>query len=178
MQRTRIEIEKALEHFTHPQKEYVHDIIDFSTDQLHKKTDFFLFKCAGSIDENTSDYKKDMFIDIIEQVFIKDTEDNVDILSSGENFFIELRLRKDEDLTGSALVARLDEDDSALSDKTLKGNSDAIQRLDCLDLDLTTGTFHRINVLTEGIDSNGSANGNGIALINIVYLYVIESIDQ
>lgn len=177
MEKLRTQLKKICKYFNTEQERYIYELMAYSTDRLSKKTKFFLFKCINSINYNTPDYKKELFIELLEQIFIKDTEDNVDILSSGENFFIEVRLRKDEDLTGSIILAREDETNDALSDQTLKGNDEPIQRVDCLDLDLTPNTFYKIKILAEGINQQGSANGDGLALINFVYLFVTQSID-
>jgi len=178
MQRILIEIDRILEFFSDAEQAYIKNIIDFSTDEIPKKTSFFIFKCARSIDGNTSQDKLTLFIKILEQIFIKDTTDNVDIVHSGEDFFVELRLRRGEDLTGSMILARNGANGNALSSVTLKGTEASVQRIDLLDLDLPVNTFHRINILAEEPDANESASGDSNALVNIVYLFVEDNIDQ
>jgi len=177
MQRIRIEIDKIINHFTPSEQRYIHDIVNYSEDSLSKKSYFFLFKCMKSIDDSTPQNKKTLFIEMLEQILLKDTQDNIDVISSGENFFIEIRLRKEENLSGSIILAR-DEDNVALSSNGLFGSEDTIQRIDLFDLDLASGTFHKIRVLAESPNADGVASGDGISLINIVYLYVLETIDQ
>lgn len=176
-QRVLIEINKTLQYFTEAQKIYIKDIIDFSTDSISKPALYFLFKCAKSINSNTSEIKKNYFIEIIEQIFIKDTQDNIEIINSGENLFIEIYLRKDEDLSGSIILARLDENGLALSDQTNLGSELKIQRIMCMDLSLEVETFHRINILSEEPTLEGTASGNSNSLLNVIYLYVEKDID-
>lgn len=178
MQNVRVEINKVLQYFSKQEQDYIQDIVQYSEDSISKKTYYFLFKCIRSIDGNTTQAKKDLFIEMLEQIFIKDTEDNVDIIHSGENYYIEIRLRKDEDFSGANLIARLDADSSPLSSQSLKGTDASIQRVDLIDLDLSSETFHKVNVLLETQKANGLASGDSISLINVVYLFILEDIDQ
>ena len=179
IQRVLIEIDMVLQYFTDTQTLYIKDIIDYSTDPMPKPVSYFLFKCVRSIDETTTEAKKEIFIQLLEQIFVKDTLDNVETIHAGENLLIEVFLKKDEDFTGSIILARDDSDNMALSSVTLAGTDERIQQIMCLDLELTPLTFHRINVLAESIGADGvSASGDSNALLNIVYLYVEKDIDN
>lgn len=176
MYKLKVEIDRVLQFFTADQKKYVNDIIDYSVNKISKKTFFFLWKCLKSIDESATEDKKELLVEILEQLFVRDVEGNVEVIHTGENLLIEIRLRKNEDLSGSIIVVR-DTNHIAISGTSLKGSDSPIQEINCNDLQLNQLTFHRLNVLSEKPDDDEQASGDSNCLLNIVYLYMEKNID-
>lgn len=171
------QLELILPNFTEVEQNYIRDMVDFSSLSLNEEDRYILLKIIRSIDSNTAQVKKDYIIDIFEKVFVRTTPPNFYIVNEGEDFNLTIRLRQDDDFTGTILLIRNAEDGTSLSDITQAGTSDSEQVVSIEDISLASGNFYKLWILTESPNGQSEASGNGLNLIDTIYIYVDEDID-
>lgn len=169
-----------LSEFSDSENRHIRQLLDQGDfNKLTDEDEYIFLKMWKAVDATTSQYQKDLLIDILERITIKDELPNFHLAYEGENIEIEIELDPDEDdFTGSFLLARNDEDKAALSDETQAGNANEIQTVRIIDIGLGGEDFYKIIIVTEGDDGAGSASGDVYALINEIFLYLEADIDS
>ena len=172
-------IYNKFQYFTQDEKSYLQKILgSHQCCTVNDRQEFILLKIWKAVDQNTTQFQKDLLIDLVERLYIEHDVPVLHIAARGENVRIDITLDDDDDFTSSILLARNAEDKAALSDETLAGTSDPIQTVTLLDLDLPAEDFAKVLILTETPDGSGNASGNVHALINEVFMYVSAEIDS
>jgi len=171
------QLELILPNFTEAEQSYIRDMVDFNAHDLSPEDEYILLKIIQSIDETSSQAKKDYLIDIFEKIYVRQSPPNFYIVNEGEDFNLTIRLRKTDDFTGTILLIRNAENGNALTDVDQAGTSDSEQTVTITDIDLSAGDFYKLWVLTESPNGQSEASGNGLNLIDTIYMYVGEDID-
>lgn len=171
---------EKLSEFTDAENRHIRQLLDQGDfNKLTDEDEYIFLKMWKAVDATTSQYQKDLLIDILERITIKDELPNFHLAYEGENIEIEIELDPDEDdFTGSFLLARNDEDKAALSALDQAGTAEQIQTVRIVDISLAGGDFYKIIVVTEGDDGGGQAGGDVFALINEIFLYLEPDIDS
>lgn len=158
-------------------RDYIQDIIK-NTANLNRTELYILLKIVRNLDENTDAYTKETFIDLIEDLYIKEQNPPLHMADRGENVGIDIKLRANDNFTNSFIVARKADDKTALSSLTLAGTDATIQRVTLEDIDLPTGSFSKILILSEkGADDGAGgqeASGDVETVISKMYLFIDE----
>jgi len=172
-------IYSKLKHFTQDEKTYLLQLINsHNCANINDREEFILLKIWRSVDEVTNQLQKDMLIDLIERLYVENEVPALHIAHRGENIIVDIKLNENDDFTNTILLARENENKTALSADDVSGTLEPVQSIIIVDIDLNETTFYKILLLLEAPDGNGKASGNVEALINEVYLYVADDIDS
>lgn len=148
--------------------------------RLPDKSKLALYHMIKSIDANSSDFKKRMIEEILEQLGIEESVPCLFIVSQGANFFIRLKLQEGDDFSGHKLLARkapVDTDGQALTSTTLDGDSyanDPEQEVKFVNYDQPKGDFIRADILLETADQSNEASGDATDYLGSAYMYCKE----
>ena len=170
------QLHKKLPLFSADDRGYIKDIIT-NTGNFNRTELYILLKIVRHLNEDTLDSTKESFIDLIEDLYLKEENPPLHMADKGENINIDIKLRANDNFTNSFLVARKATDKTALSTLTLEGSDAAIQRIVLTDIDFPVKTFIKVFVLAEkgeNVEGTDQASGNVESVISKMYLYIDE----
>lgn len=171
------QLQDILPNFSETEQDYILNLVDFGSLDLSPEDKYILLKIIRTIDENSSQTKKDYIIDIFEKIFVRDNPPNFYIINAGEDFTLTIRKTKSQDFTGSELLIRNAADGSALSPLDNDGDNTTEQTITITDLSLASDDFYKLNVVTEAPNGQGDASGDVLNLLDQIYMYVGEDVD-
>lgn len=170
------QLQKKLQHFESEDAEYIEALSTYSLNVNRYET-YILLKAVRSISDVSTDQEKETFIDLLEDLYVKEQNPVMHLADKGENVKIDIKLREGDNYTGSMLIARDAVTKAALSSDELEGTSATIQQIIIDDIDYPVGTFVKVLILSEGIDdSSGTniANGDVNSVLSKMYIYIDE----
>jgi hypothetical protein len=169
----------ALKHFSSDEQAYLQQLIGSnSCTAINDRQEYILLKIWKSVDETISPYSKELLIDLAEKLYVEHDVPTFHIAHRGENIIVDILLNENDDFTNSILLARDNENKTALSADDLAGTSAPKQSVILVDIDLTESAFYKILLVLEAPDIDGNASGNVEALINEIYLYIADDVDS
>lgn len=170
---------KKLDHFSPDNQDYIQDLKTYPLN-VNKNETYIILKAIRSIAAESTDDAKETFIDLLEDLYIKNENPVMHLADKGENVSIDIKLREGDNYTGSMLVARLSDTKELLSAETLQGSSAEVQKITLDHVDLPVGSFHKIVLLSEvpmdDPENTGTDIASGIAnsVLSKMYLYIDE----
>nr|BDD48102.1 hypothetical protein 18 [Balneolaceae bacterium] len=133
-----------------------------------------LYAVFSGFNAGTTELEKLYAVDFMRRIFIDDADYYFDIIEHDEDLALELELSEGDDWSGYILTARLDSDDTLLSDGTV-GDSYAnapTQTVDLGDIDLPKNRLHKIILALEEDNGAGQTNGERVKVVGHYYLFV------
>nr|BDD48089.1 hypothetical protein 5 [Balneolaceae bacterium] len=133
-----------------------------------------LFAAFSVFGEDTTELETLYAKDFVRRIFVDNQDYYFDIIQPGEDIVLSLTLPDGADWGGHIIAARLDVDNSLLSDGSTMGQPQTVQAVQTLDLGnitLADNTLHKILITLEE-KSGGSTTGERIKVLGHYYLVV------
>jgi hypothetical protein len=140
---------------------------------LDDKAEYTFLKMWRSVNDDTSDFQKQILIEILEKIIVEHDAPDLYRCHKGADIDIILQL-DDNNLEGLDIVARNSDDMSAITSPPVAGTDDLTQVIVLNNISLAPATFYKIYILAESSDTSGDAK----SLLGTIYLFVEESIDS
>jgi hypothetical protein len=173
------QLHKKLELFSGSQQDYIKDLTTYPL-SVNKSETYIILKAIRSMSEDSSEEDKETFIDLLEDLYIKEKNPVMHIADRGETVSVDIKLREGDNYTDSMLIARKADTKEALSSEYLEGSDAEVQKIELEDVDLPVGSFTKVVLLSEKpIDDpedpgTDMASGDANAVLSKMYLYIDE----